>query len=78
MVFAKTRKSENHEYFSLRPQRNLKVLWGGSAGMLVNDAVEAKSGPGGAKSGPGGSKCTPGETNPGGRPTGRAGPRLVQ
>ena len=46
--------------------------------MLVNDAVEAKSGLGGAKSCPGGSKSTPGETNPGGRPAGRAGPRLVQ
>ena len=46
--------------------------------MLVIDAVEAKIGPGGAKSGPGGSKSTPGETNPGGRPAGRAGPRLVQ
>ena len=46
--------------------------------MLVIDAVEAKIGPGGAKSCPGGSKSTPGDTNPGGRPAGRAGPRLVQ
>ena len=47
-------------------------------GMLRDATVGAKSGPGGAKSGPGGSKSTPGETNPGGRPAGRAGSRLVQ
>ena len=47
-------------------------------GMLRDATVGAKSGPGGAKSGPGGARSTPGETNPGGRPAGRAGPRLVQ
>ena len=46
--------------------------------MLVCHTVGSKSRTGGAKSGPGGSKSTPGETNPGGRPAGRAGPRLVQ
>ncbi len=77
-MFSQKREKVKIMNISLRPQRNLKVSRGGFFGMLPRATVGAKSGPGGAKSGPGGSKSTPGETNPGGRPTGGAGPRLVQ